>query len=165
MNLIFEFDLQEDTTPEQLADFLKFLESFPKCNGTYTYENAIPPLAPSGRVSFEKPTDHEVKHLGYLFGQLKIVRLYAAVWESPAVMSGVIGTDVHTNGTRDAHERAGSTAPTRKDWGVAWFGKNATSGVCERCQDHRQVYQGYNGGAHTGQFCGACKGPVLRNVA
>jgi hypothetical protein len=165
MNLIVEFDLQEDTTPEQLADFLKFVESFPDCNGTYTYENAVPPMPNNGRVSFASPSEHVQQHLQYLFGQLKIVRSFEAVWESPAVMSGVIGTDVHTDGTRNAYERAGAVAPTRKDWGVAWFGKNATSGVCERCQDHRQVYQGYNGGAHIGRFCSACKQPVLSNVA
>jgi hypothetical protein len=48
------------------------------------------------------------------------------------------------------------------DWGVAWFGTNAESGNCHRCQRAGMVYQGYNGGAHMGQYCSPCKQPVLR---
>jgi hypothetical protein len=53
-------------------------------------------------------------------------------------------------------------SPTpERDWGVAWFGQHAQSGTCHRCQRADLVFQGYNGGAHMGVFCSACKGPVL----
>lgn len=48
------------------------------------------------------------------------------------------------------------------DWGVAWFGHNASSGICHRCQRAGHVYTGYNGGAHMGLYCGPCQDPVLR---
>lgn len=58
-----------------------------------------------------------------------------------------------------------SELPVVKNWGVAWFGRNGESGVCERCQRATRVYQGYNGGAHMGKFCAPCQPHVLRNEA
>ena len=57
------------------------------------------------------------------------------------------------------------TTPTRKDWGVAWFGCNFANGYCHRCHRATRVSQGYNGGAHIGTFCAECRGPVLRREA
>lgn len=66
---------------------------------------------------------------------------------------------------RITHTTPAPPKPARRNWGVAWFGRGGESGVCERCQRATRVYQGYNGGAHIGKFCGPCQRPVLSNEA
>lgn len=67
-----------------------------------------------------------------------------------------------------ARNIAGANRPTPSgnyDWGVAWFGVSAFSGHCGRCQRAGRVYQGYNGGAHVGTYCGPCREPVAQRLA
>jgi len=64
-----------------------------------------------------------------------------------------------------APEATPAPAPVYKNWGVAWFSRTGENGSCERCGRGGRVYQGYNGGAHMGLFCGPCRRPVMLNEA
>lgn len=88
MNLIVEFDLDPSIGKDGLAEFIKFLEAHPNCNGTYTYENGTPPMPYNGRASFTPVSAGLEFFLNYLFGQLQwdFVRSYEIVQEAPAVL-------------------------------------------------------------------------------
>lgn len=111
------------------------------------------------RFSFEGSTTLLARHL---VNDHRAPRNTVRQWENGLSRGDWTSLDtIH----RAAHETPASPKPTRKNWGVAWFSKSVESGVCARCQRATRVYQGYNGGAHIGKFCGPCQRPVLSNEA
>jgi hypothetical protein len=52
-----------------------------------------------------------------------------------------------------------------RDWGVSWFAGRALAGTCQRCQEAKPVFAGYEGGQPTGVvMCGLCYPLAIRET-
>ncbi len=84
MNLIAEFNLDDNLTPEESAKVADALGHHLDCNGVFIYDA---PLHHQGRASFDHPYGDDLeRRVKELFERLRGVKNFELQWTTPAVM-------------------------------------------------------------------------------